>query len=269
MTDNEILKADQDEMQMERLLAIMHRLRAPGGCSWDAEQTHNSLVTNLIEEAYETIDAIQRGNDRDLTEELGDLLLQVVFHSEIAREEGRFHFAEVARGISEKMIRRHPHVFEETGAKSPEEVLRQWDEIKREEKGERNVSYLHGTGRGLPALIRAVKLQRKAAKVGFDWPDESGVLDKIKEEVSEVEEALRVGKGEEIEEEIGDLLFSIANLARVRNMDPEVLLAKTNAKFECRFGEMEKRLNANENSLANASLKEMEVEWIGAKKDGY
>ncbi len=265
MTDEEILNAGGAEVQMERLLAIMHRLRAPGGCSWDAEQTHDSLVTNLVEEAYETIDAIQRRDDADLTEELGDLLLQVVFHSEIAKQEGRFDFAAVARGISEKMIRRHPHVFESADAKNPEEVLLQWDEIKRQEKGEKDVPHLHGTGKGLPALIRAAKLQKKAAKVGFDWPDCEGVIAKIREELLEVEEALDRGVVADTEEEIGDLLFSVVNLARVQGMDPEVLLAGTNQKFERRFGEMELRLREKQRALIDASLEEMEAEWIEAK----
>ena len=154
------------------------------------EQTHESLVTNLIEEAYETVDAIQRGDDADMTEELGDLLLQVIFHSEIASEENRFTLDEVARGISEKLIRRHPHVFSTANAADSDEVLKQWDAIKREEKGEVDVPDLHGTGKGLPALIRAAKLQKKAAKIGFDWPVETGVLSKIREELCELQSAI-------------------------------------------------------------------------------
>lgn len=265
MTDEEMMQAEGDEVQMRRLLALMHRLRAPGGCSWDAEQSHESLITNLVEEAYETIDAIQRKKDADMVEELGDLLLQVVFHSEIAKEGGRFEFSDVARAISEKMIRRHPHVFREPGAKSSEELLRQWDEIKRQEKGEKDVSYLHGVGVGLPALLRAAKLQKKAAKVGFDWPDEEGVLAKIREEISEVEEALKGDADEAIKEEIGDLLFSVVNLARFRELDPEILLAATNRKFAARFGKMEDSLAADGKQLSGASLKEMELAWTRAK----
>ena len=269
MTDEEMMQATGDGVQIERLKAIMHRLRAPGGCPWDAEQTHESLVTNLIEEAYETVDAIQRGDDADMTEELGDLLLQVIFHSEIASEENRFTLDEVARGISEKLIRRHPHVFSTANAADSDEVLKQWDAIKREEKGEVDVPYLHGTGKGLPALIRAAKLQKKAAKIGFDWPVETGVLSKIREELCELQSAIDLQDIPAVEEEMGDLLFSVVNLARFRKIDPEILMAKANAKFERRFGEMEKRLKAKGKPLSEATLVEMEDEWIAAKKDGF
>ena len=168
MTDLEMIESPDAEQQLARLRAIMHRLRAPGGCPWDAEQTHESIVPNLIEETYETVDTIQRGDYKHLKEELGDLLLQVVFHSEIAEEAGHFDLNDVARGISEKLVRRHPHVFAESAANTTDAVLEQWDAIKRTEKGEQEKSYLHGVGKGLPALIRATKLQKKAAKVGFD-----------------------------------------------------------------------------------------------------
>ena len=171
----------------------MHRLRAPGGCPWDAEQTHASLVPNLIEEAYETVDTIQRGDHEHLKEELGDLLLQVVFHSELAEEAGHFNLDDVARGISDKLVRRHPHVFAHSDAATSDAVLQQWDEIKRAEKGDEEQPFLHGIGKGLPALLRAAKLQKKAAKVGFDWPDEAGVLAKLREELDELEAALAAG----------------------------------------------------------------------------
>lgn len=250
---------------MERLRAIMHRLRAPGGCPWDAEQSHESLVPNLIEEAFETVDTIRSGDRMHLREELGDLLLQVVFHSELAEEAGDFDFDGVAREISEKLVRRHPHVFGGEGVDTADAVLQRWDEIKRVEKGDERRPYLYGTGKGLPALLRASKLQKKAAKVGFDWPDEAGVIDKIKEEVREVEAALDEAS---FEEELGDLLFSVVNLARKRKLDPELLMADANRKFEERFAMMEQRLAAGGGSLEEASLDEMEAAWQASKAAG-
>jgi len=265
MTDEEMVTGTAAGTQLERLKAIMHRLRAPGGCPWDAEQTHESIISNLIEEAHETVDAIQRADDTDMAEELGDLLLQVVFHCEIAEEGKRFNLDDVARGISEKLVRRHPHVFATSSAVDSDAVLRQWDEIKRKEKGEKEVPYLHGVGKGLPALIRASKLQKKAAKVGFDWPVETGVLSKIREELRELQSAIDAQKMGEVEEELGDLLFSVVNLARYRKIDPEVLMAKANSKFERRFGEMESIIKKAGKSLEEADPGEMEEAWIQAK----
>lgn len=262
MNDREMIECSGKERQIDRLRAILHRLRAPGGCPWDAEQTHESLVPNLIEEAYETVDAIRRDDIPHLREELGDLLLQVVFHSELASERGDFDLDEIARGISEKLIRRHPHVFGASGADDTESVLRQWDEIKRAEKGTEDEAFLHGIGQGLPALLRAAKLQKKAAKVGFDWPDEGGVTDKIREELDEVAAA---DSPEAAAEEIGDLLFSVVNLARFRKLDPEVLLAAANRKFEERFGVMEQALKERGIELGDATLDQMEAAWQAAK----
>ena len=266
MTDAEMTDCPEKGRQLDRLRAIMHRLRAPGGCPWDAEQTHGSLVSNLIEEAYETVDAIQRCDMEHLQEELGDLLLQVVFHSELAQEAGRFDLDEVARGISDKLVRRHPHVFATADAATTDAVLQQWDAIKREEKGVENESYLHGTGKGLPALLRASKLQKKAAKVGFDWPTQTGVLAKIREEVLEVEAAVDAQDLAAVDEEIGDLLFSVVNLVRFRNLDPEVVLAASNEKFERRFGEMERRLKALGLTLEAATAEQMDEAWEAAKR---
>ena len=266
MTDAEMIGCSDKERQVERLRAIMHRLRAPGGCPWDAEQTHGSLVPNLIEEAYETVDAIQRCDLKHLEEELGDLLLQVVFHSELAEEAGHFDLDEVARGISDKLVRRHPHVFGESTAGSSEAVLKQWEEIKRGEKGDEARPYLHGTGKGLPALLRASKLQKKAAKVGFDWPTQSGVLAKIREEVLELEAAVDAQDLKAVDEELGDLLFSVVNLARFRKLDPEVVMAAANEKFERRFNEMERLLKAAGKSLEEASERQMDEAWEAAKK---
>ncbi len=229
MTDAEMIDSPDAGKQLARLRAIMHRLRAPGGCPWDAEQTHESIIPNLIEEAYETVDTIQRGDHPHLKEELGDLLLQVVFHSEIAEGAGRFNLDDVARGISEKLVHRHPHVFAQSDAADSDSVLRQWDAIKRAEKGDEERPYLHAVGKGLPALLRAAKLQKKASKVGFDWPDESGVLAKLREELAELESAMVAGDSTAADEELGDLLFSVVNLARFRKVDPEVLMANANA----------------------------------------
>jgi MazG family protein len=269
MTDDEMINCDVAGEQVVRLRAIMHRLRAPGGCPWDAEQTHESLISNLIEEAYECVDAIRRNDINDMREEFGDLLLQVVFHSELAQEHGHFDMDEVAREISEKLIRRHPHVFGTSGASDPDEVLKQWDEIKRVEKGEKDVPYLHGTAKGLPALVRAGKLQKKAAKAGFDWPIENGVIGKIREELGELQSAIDIKDHAAVEEELGDLLFSVVNLARFRKIDPEVLMASANAKFERRFGVMEQELKRTGKTLEESSLKEMEEAWIVAKQRGF
>lgn len=269
MTDEQMVRGSGEGGAVERLRAIMHRLRAPGGCPWDAEQSHESIVPNLIEEAYETVDAIRRGDDADMCEELGDLLLQVVFHAEIAEGEGRFDLDAVADGISEKLVRRHPHVFGDTSAEDSDQVLRQWDAIKRGEKGEGDVPYLHGTGKGLPALVRAAKLQKKAAKAGFDWPVETGVISKIREELLELQSAIDIKDVAAVEEELGDLLFSVVNLARFRKIDPEVLMAAANTKFESRFGEMERALKAAGKSIHEANPGEMEEEWIAAKGRGF
>jgi MazG family protein len=265
MTDAAMMNAPDPAVQLARLRAIMHRLRAPGGCPWDAEQTHESLIPNLIEEAYETVDTIQRADYGHLREELGDLLLQVVFHSELAAEAGRFNLDDVAREISDKLVRRHPHVFGDSAAATTDAVLQQWDQIKRGEKGDEEKPYLHGIGKGLPALLRAVKLQKKAAKVGFDWPDEAGVVDKLLEEVAELREALEADEPAAVAEELGDVLFSLVNLTRFRKLDPEVLMAAANAKFETRFAAVEQALKARGLSLEQASLDDMEAEWVRAK----
>lgn len=265
MTDAEMIDSPDASRQLARLRAIMHRLRAPGGCPWDAEQTHESLVTNLIEEAYETVDTIQRGDHEHLKEELGDLLLQVIFHSELAEEAGRFNLDDVARGISDKLVRRHPHVFAQSDAATSDAVLQQWDEIKRAEKGHEEKPYLHGVGKGLPALLRAAKLQKKASKVGFDWPDQAGVIAKMREELDELEAAIASGDDSHVNEELGDVLFSVVNLARFRKLDPEVLMASANSKFEDRFGKMETALKHEGIELADASPETMDAAWNAVK----
>lgn len=255
---------------MARLRALMHRLRAPGGCPWDAEQTHKSLISNLIEEAYETVAAINANDVANLREELGDLLLQVVFHSELAQEVGDFDFDEVAREVSDKLVRRHPHVFGETKVGDSAGVLTQWEEIKRAEKGHEEKPYLHGVGKGLPAMLRSTKIQKKAAKVGFDWPSALGVVAKIEEEFDEVKVELASHKegepaSKELMGEIGDLLFITVNLARKLGVDPELALEGTNEKFLKRFSHLEKQLKAEGKSLDESTMGEMDAYWEEAK----
>lgn len=273
MTDDEMMHCTEKGRQIERLRAIMHRLRAPGGCPWDAEQTHESLISNLIEEAYETVAAIRANDQENLCEELGDLLLQVVFHAELAQEDQRFDLDDIARGVCDKLVHRHPHVYGTSGdsTMSTGAVLAQWENIKRAEKGEGEKPYLHGVGKGLPALLRAAKLQKKASKVGFDWPDTSGIASKIDEELAEVREELAKHEpgtpaSPELEAEIGDLLFIVTNLARKLKVDPEAALEGTNQKFLHRFQEIEKGLKAQNLTLEEASLEQMDAIWNAAKK---
>ncbi len=274
MTDQEMMECSAPELQVERLKAIMRRLRAPGGCPWDAEQTHESIISNLIEEAYEVVDTIKRKDFKHLEEELGDLLLQVVFHSEIAEGAGRFDMNDVARGISEKLIRRHPHVFGDNANQvdNPAEVLNQWEEIKRLEKGSEEKSYLHGVGDGLPGMLKAAKLQKKAGKVGFDWKDAKSILSKVREELEEVEEAFENYEGggevpDELEAELGDLLFVSVNVARKLGVDPEIAIDRTNHKFMNRFQKVEARLKAQGISLQNATSNQMNIEWNKARDE--
>ncbi|MFC4171480.1 nucleoside triphosphate pyrophosphohydrolase [Microvirga sp. GCM10011540] len=265
---------------ISRLLDIMAALRTPGtGCPWDLEQTFASITPYTIEEAYEVVDAIERGDLADLKEELGDLLLQVVFHARMAEEQGAFAFPDVVEAITKKLIRRHPHVFGDGKDLSPEEVKTLWDAIKREEKAERRAAresmgapvegheagFLGGIPSVLPALTRAQKLTAKAAKVGFDWPNPAQVIDKIHEELDEVKEAASSGSRDKIEDEIGDLLFAVTNLARHFDIDPETALRRTNAKFERRFRAIERALDQRNRSLEDASLDEMEELWVEAK----
>lgn len=249
---------------LARLRAVVHDLRSPGGCPWDIEQTHASLVPNLLEEAYEAAEAIRSGDDAHMREELGDLLLQCAMHAEIAAGRGAFDLDAMAHGIADKLVHRHPHVYGESDAADPEAVLKQWDEIKRAEKGAEASGWLEGITAGLPALIRAAKIQKRAAKAGFDWPDPAGVLDKVREETAEVEQALASGQSDAIAEEIGDLLFTAVNLARKAGFDAEALLAATNEKFIRRFHAMEEKVG----DLKAASLDEMEAAWREAAKAG-
>lgn len=266
--------------QLSKLLNIMAALRTPKtGCPWDLEQTFATIAPYTIEEAYEVADAIARDDLEDLKEELGDLLLQVVFHARMAEEQGAFAFDDVAAAINAKMIRRHPHVFgDRAGHMTPDEVKGLWGRIKAEEKAERAVrrgeaidakpGLLDSVKKSQPALARAIDLQRTASTVGFDWNDPRAVLAKIREEADEIEAALDSGDESHIAEETGDLLFAVVNLARHAKADPEMALRATNAKFERRFAYIERTLAARGSSLEQATLAEMDALWNEAKTEG-
>ena len=262
----------------ERLVAVQARLRAPKGCPWDREQTHQTLRTYLLEEAYEVLEALDTGNDAKFAEEMGDLLLQIVFHSQIASEEGRFTAADVIREIHDKMIRRHPHVFGETRAKDAKEVLRNWEQIKAEERraskgksaggeDEREApSLLDGVSKALPATLEGFQLTRKASRMGFDWDKADGVIDKMREETAELEIALNDKDQQKIEEEMGDFLFAAVNLARFVHVDPEIALKKANAKFSRRFRAMEARARESGREFKDLPREEMEALWDATKE---
>jgi len=249
------------------LIDIMARLRDPDdGCPWDIEQTFDTIVPYTIEEAYEVADAIERGDLEDLRDELGDLLLQVVYHARMAEEVGAFGFADVVEGICRKMIRRHPHVFGDEQVESASAQTVAWERLKAEERqtGHSDTSQLAGIARGLPALVRAGKLGRRAAGVGFDWPDEDGVIGKLHEEMAELEADLDDNR--RLEGEIGDLMFTLVNLCRHRGLDPERALRRSNAKFESRFRAMENALAGKGRALADAGADELDRLWRDAKR---
>jgi MazG family protein len=254
---------------LDRLLAIMDRLRDPdGGCPWDVEQSFASIAPYTIEEAYEVADAIERQDMADLRDELGDLLFQVVFHSQMAQEAGLFQFEDVADAISEKMLRRHPHVFADADPRDAQDQINAWELLKAEERarsGKTDSSVLANLPVALPALLRAEKLSKRAARVGFDWPDMSSVFDKIHEEIEEVKEAIEEKDPQHIQEEVGDLLFAVANLARKVKVDPESALRGANTKFDRRFRAIESRLNATGSSVQEADLDTMEALWLEVK----
>lgn len=268
MTDDDMMHCREPERQLERAIALMHRLRRPNGCPWDRVQTHDSIISNLLEESYETIDAIRSRDWPHLREELGDVLMQVLFHAEMAAEnpEEGFGINEVAQELSDKLVRRHPHVFGEVVAADAEGVLSVWDAVKRREHAIEDKPYLHDVGKGLPSLLRAYKITKKVAKVGFDWPDHEGVVDKIREETREVEETLPYDDTDpRVQEELGDLLFIVVNLCRRRHIDPELALDAANRKFERRFNAVEQALKARGLSLQEATAEQMEEEWQRVK----
>jgi ATP diphosphatase len=266
------LKPSRD---IARLIEIMAALRTPGsGCPWDLEQTFETIAPYTLEEAYEVADAIQHGDLDDLRDELGDLLLQVVFHARMAQERGAFEFGDVVQAITEKLVRRHPHVFADAEGRTARAVEGLWERIKTEEKAARvarggksePAGALAGVPLALPGLTRALKLQNKAGAVGFDWNDPRAVLAKIREEADEIEAALDAGDAKEAAHEVGDLLFAVVNLARHLDADPEAVLRGTNLKFERRFRSIERALAARGKTPKEATLAEMDALWDEAKK---
>ncbi|HEY7209619.1 MAG TPA: nucleoside triphosphate pyrophosphohydrolase [Bryobacteraceae bacterium] len=255
--------------KFRELVNIMARLRAPGGCPWDRKQTFDTIKAYLLEETYEVMDAIDARDWPALAEELGDLLLQPVFFAEMAREDGLFSIADSLDAINQKLVRRHPHVFADATAETPEDVKHRWDEIKKQERAERgakpHVSILEAVPRSLPALMEADQIGHKVAKIGFEWPSVAGVVEKLKEEAAELAEAQARGNQEHIEHEIGDLLFNVVNLARYLKVDPEQALRKTNARFRQRFAHVEQEIVRSGGTLEASSLEEMDALWQQAK----
>ena len=260
----------EDPRKFETLVAIMARLRGPDGCPWDREQTFESLRSYLIEESFEVADALDRGDLDELREELGDLLLQVVFLAQLAGERQAFTVDDVCRAINEKMIRRHPHVFGDDHADDSEQVLEHWERIKRQEKADRDggapVSILAGVPKALPALLKAHRLGTKASRVGFDWKAADDVLGKVEEELGELREAVAAGERAAAREELGDLLFSLAMLARKLDVDPEGALEATNQKFIRRFEWIERRLRERGTDVHDADAETLETLWNEAKR---
>ncbi len=264
----------------EGLVELQIRLLAPNGCPWDREQTHESLRTYLIEEAYEVLDALESGDPDKFAEELGDLLLQIIFHSQLASQAGRFDVGDVIERVHTKMARRHPHVFGTDKADTAAQVLKNWEQLKAEERrqervsrglsaeaaqDEKSVSLLSGIPRTLPAVMEAYQLTRRASRVGFDWPNITGVLDKLREEIQELEAEIVNGNTANIESEAGDLLFSVVNVVRFLKLDPEIALKKANRKFVDRFRDMETQATESGKKLADLNATELDALWNAAK----
>jgi tetrapyrrole methylase family protein/MazG family protein len=253
--------------EVDRFVEIVRRLRAPGGCPWDREQTHKSLLNCLLDETYEFFEAVEENDTAHMKEELGDLFMQVVLHAQMAAERGDFDMEQVAAGISEKIVRRHPHVFGDATVSSTSEVLRNWEAIKRAEAGkETRTHVVDGIPESLPALFRAEKVQRRVARVGFDWPDMAPVLDKVEEEFREFREAVAAGDTAHAEEELGDILFALVNVARHRKICAEDALRLTVRKFERRFRYVEDSLKRAGKSFSETTLEEMDGFWEESKK---
>lgn len=255
-----------DQSGFEELLAIMRRLRGPGGCPWDAEQTHESLTRYLLEETYEVIEAIDMKSPEMLKEELGDLLLQPVFHSAIAEEAGAFTMTDVIQTLCDKLVRRHPHVFGDMVIRDSNAQIENWEQIKKEEKGEERRSALSGVPPHLPALLKAQKITEKASRVGFDWEHVDQVVAKVMEELHEFEEAMTERDNDRMEAELGDLLFAIVNLGRFLSINPEEALRKTITRFQQRFQYVEDELHGQGRRMNEATLAEMDVLWEEAKR---
>jgi MazG family protein len=260
------LGRQQSAIRFQKLCDIVAKLRAPGGCPWDREQTHESLLAAVIEEAYEVTEAARAKNDAHFCEELGDLLLLVVMHAEIARETGRFNIDEIIRGVAKKLVRRHPHVFGTSDAHDSVAVLKQWEAIKREEK-KADSHYLASLPKALPALKRAQKAQSKAARVNFDWADLRDVVAKVEEEVREMKEAIASRDRARMEDEIGDVLFAVVNLARKCKIDAESALQGGTDKFVTRFNQLEDELRRRSKRLGDVGLSEMDEIWNRIKND--
>lgn len=254
--------------EINRLIDIVSKLRAPGGCPWDREQTHTSILSCLLDETYEFFEAVEENDTSMMKEELGDILLQVIFHSNMAKEKNRFDIEEVAYSINEKLIRRHPHVFGNKKVESSKEVLKNWEEIKRDENGKEHRKYIiDGIPDNLPALFKAEKLQRKVARVGFDWDEINPVLEKVEEEFSEFREAVRKNDSEHAAEELGDILFALVNVARHKNICAEDALRITIKKISRRFCYIEDAFRKMNKSLKKASLEELDYFWEKSKKE--
>jgi tetrapyrrole methylase family protein/MazG family protein len=254
--------------KFEELVGIMHTLRKPGGCPWDREQTFDSLKEYVIEETYEVVDAIDAHDLDELRGELGDLMLQIVFQSELAEEQGDFDIKDVIEGISTKLIRRHPHVFGDTSVAGADEVVHRWEQIKRGEKGyEHRTSILDGVPRQLPALMLAMEISKRAAKAGFEWPRLDAVVDKLDEEVQELKAELHQDNRERISEELGDLLFTVVNIARWTKVHPEDALRAMTNRFSTRFRHIEAAANGAGKTLEEMSIEEMDAAWDQAKRE--
>jgi len=254
--------------KLERLIAIMARLRAPDGCPWDREQNFDTIKKFTVEETYEVLDAIDRRDFEALREELGDYILQAAFYAQMASEEGRFSLGDCLDAINEKLIRRHPHIFGDETARTGDEVLKLWDAVKAEEKkgkSEKPAGLLDAIPRAQPALIEAQQISSRAARAGFDWPDIDQVLAKLHEEIAEFRAAREARSTDQMEDEIGDLFFTLVNLARFAKVDPEQALRRTNAKFRQRFGHVERRLSEQGESVTGTSLDRLEALWQEAK----
>ncbi len=276
MSNNNTERANSGESatragaEFAELVRVMARLRAPGGCPWDRKQTFDTIKAYLLEETYEVMDAIDRRDWDGLKEELGDLLLQPVFFGAMAEEQGLFAVADSLRAINEKLIRRHPHVFGDAEAETAEDVKVRWDEIKQQERAEKGeapiTSVLEGVPRNLPALVEAEKIGAKAAGLGFEWPTIDGVLEKIQEEAEELAQAQSHGDSAEVEHELGDLLFTVVNLARFLKVDPEQALRKSNGRFRQRFAHVERAVAGSERTFSETSLDELEEFWQAGKR---
>ena len=256
-----------DNTGMERLLGIMSQLRNPdGGCPWDLKQTFETILPHTLEEAYEVADAIESGDRDQLRDELGDLLFQVVFYSQLGKEEGSFQFADISNAMADKLLRRHPHVFGDVHAKDGDEALANWEAIKQTERtAKQQHSVLDDIPKALPGMQRAAKIQKRAANVGFDWPEVAPVFDKLDEEVAEIHEAYASGDREHVLDELGDLMFMCVNLARHMKANPEQVMRAANDKFERRFRIMEAQLQADGLNIAEQDIDDLEVAWQKAK----